>query len=121
MPSDTGSCIPASVSEQIAQGQGQQATENAERQDEHRPLKQRRAISSRELEQRNQQNQANGQVYHGGMESSQELLPVCMCLPIQPENERQQQQSNTHEKRRSPNQLDALESNHYASRFVTTL
>src|ERR1700744_754844 len=49
---------------------------------------------------------------HGGMESSQELLPVCVCLPIQPEDKRQQQQSNARKKKRSPNQLDALESSH---------
>src|SRR6202000_1379252 len=49
MPCDTNSCIPASVSEQIAQGQRQKTTEDAERKDEHRRLKQCRAIPSRQL------------------------------------------------------------------------
>src|ERR1700722_17002948 len=103
MPRDPSSCIPASVSEQIAQDQRQQTTENAERKDEHRRLKQCGAVPSRQLEQRNQQKQADRQMYHGGMESSQELLPVCVCLPVQLEDKRQKQQSNTRKKRSRPN------------------
>ncbi len=61
-------------------------------------------------------------MHHQGVKPAQELLPVRMRLPIQPEDGGQKQQHNTHARDDAiQTELDALSRIHYASRLVTTL